>query len=134
VVDTSDKTPLISIVDDDTSVRSAMVNLFRSLGFAACSFECAEDYLKSVERRQTRCIVSDVQMPGTSGLELQSRLAAQNDHTPIIFITAFPKPDVKRRALDAGAICFLTKPCDRHTLVKCIEEALKGRRADHGCC
>jgi FixJ family two-component response regulator len=130
---TTDKVPVISIVDDDTSVRVAMTNLVRSLGFAARSFDSAEEYLKSGERHETSCIVSDIQMPGTNGLEMQSRLVAQNDRTPIIFITAFPQPNIRRRALEAGAVCFLTKPFDGETLIGCIEEALRARdsgRAD----
>ena len=85
-------------------------------------------FLKSAERYQTSCIVSDVQMPGSSGLDLQRNLAAQEDSTPIIFITAFPQPDVRQRALDAGAICFLSKPFDGQALVSCIERALKRQR------
>jgi FixJ family two-component response regulator len=125
------KKTLISIVDDDAPLRLAVARLVRSLGFAACSFGSAEEYLASVERRETSCIVSDVQMPGTNGLELQSRLVAQNDRTPIIFITAYPQPDTEKRALDAGAICFLTKPFDRQTLVKCIKRALTGELGHH---
>ena len=121
-----DQVPLISIVDDDHSVRVAVVTLVRSLGFDACSFDSAEGYLASDERRKTACIVSDVQMQGTNGLDMQNRLATQTDSTPIIFITAFPQPDLKRRALDAGAVCFLSKPFDGETLIKCIESALKG--------
>jgi FixJ family two-component response regulator len=100
MVEAAGKVPLISIVDDDASVRIAIVNLVRSLGFAARSFDSAEGYLTSAERHKTSCIVSDIQMPGTSGLELQSNLAAQDDRTPIIFITAFPQPSIKQRALD----------------------------------
>jgi FixJ family two-component response regulator len=122
------KVPLISIVDDDISVRVAMMNLIRSLGFAARSFESADSYLGSPERRETACIVSDVQMPGTNGLEMQRRLAAQNDQTPIIFITAFPEANLERRARDAGAVCFLTKPFNSSALIGCIERALKGRQ------
>jgi FixJ family two-component response regulator len=131
---TSDQTPLISIIDDDQSVRTAVSTLVRSLGFAARAFDSAEDYLASNERRKTACIVSDIQMPGTSGLEMQSRLVTQDDRTPIIFITAFPHADIRRRALDAGAICFLGKPFDGNTLVKCIEAALGGDAPPTICC
>ncbi|MEA2997834.1 MAG: hypothetical protein QOG74_3383, partial [Alphaproteobacteria bacterium] len=80
---------------------------------------------------QTACIVSDIQMAGTSGLDLQSNLAAQDDPTPIIFITAFPRPEIKKRALDAGAFCFLSKPFDGQMLIKCIKDAVKGREHSH---
>lgn len=132
MTDVSGPVPLISIVDDDASIRVAMVNLVRSLGFEVCSFKSADQYLKSSERLQTSCIVSDVQMPGLSGLDLQSSLAAQDDRTPIIFITAYPQPDIKQRALDAGAVCFLAKPFDGTRLISCIEEALsRDERAAH---
>src|SRR5262249_43540134 len=108
------------------SIRIAMVNLVRSIGLAACSFDSVDQYLRSAERRDTSCIVSDVQMPGRSGLDLQSNLAAENDRTPIIFITAFPQPDVKKRALDGGAVCFLAKPFEGQALINCIESALRG--------
>jgi FixJ family two-component response regulator len=129
--ETARRVPLISIVDDDLSIRIAMENLVKSIGFDVRSFESADQYLKSSVRRETSCIVSDVQMPGISGLDLQSNLAAEEDRTPIIFITAFPHPDIERRALDAGAVCFLTKPFDGQRLINCIEDALKGR---HGAC
>jgi FixJ family two-component response regulator len=124
--------PLISIVDDDASLRTATARYVRSYGFATCSFGSADEYLQSIERRETSCIVSDVQMPGTNGIELQSRLVAENDRTPIIFITAYPHPDTEKRALDAGAFCFLTKPFDGQTLVNCIRRALTGERGSHG--
>jgi FixJ family two-component response regulator len=124
--------PLISIVDDDASLRMATARYVRSFGFAACAFGSADEFLLSIERRETSCIVSDVQMPGTNGIELQSRLVAENDRTPIIFITAYPHPDTEKRALDAGAICFLTKPFDGQTLVNCIRRALTGERGEHG--
>jgi FixJ family two-component response regulator len=130
----ADQVPLISIVDDDHSVRVAVMTLVRSIGFNACSFDSAEGYLASDERRKTSCIVSDVQMQGTNGLDMQSRLVTQNDRTPIIFITAFPQPDLKQRALDAGAVCFLAKPFDGDALIKCIETAIKGEGVAPICC
>jgi FixJ family two-component response regulator len=131
MIDAGGNIPLISIVDDDASVRTAMANLVRSIGFAVRSFDSADQYLSSAERHQTACIVSDIQMAGTSGLDLQSSLAAQDDPTPIIFITAFPRPEIKKRALDAGAFCFLSKPFDDQMLIKCIKDAVKGREHSH---
>lgn len=128
---TDDRIPLISVVDDDESVRTAMERLVSSFGFEVCTFDSAEEYLNSTQRRVTSCIVSDIQMPGTTGLELKSHLVAENDHTPIIFITAYPQADTRQRALDAGAICFLIKPFDGQTLINCIERALKGDRSEH---
>jgi len=128
---TGDQTPLISVVDDDESIRSAMENLVSSFGFDVCTFDSAEQYLNSAQRRATSCIVSDIQMPGTTGIEMKRHLLAQNDHTPIIFITAYPQPETRKSALDAGAICFLVKPFDGATLINCIERALRGERGEH---
>ena len=130
MVDAAAKVPMISIIDDDESIRLGVVSLVKSIGFDARSFESADRYLSSTERGETSCIVADIQMPGTSGLDLQSRLAAQGDRTPIIFITAFPRPDLQQRALAAGAVGFLAKPFDGQALIDCIEAALKGRRLD----
>jgi FixJ family two-component response regulator len=123
------RTPLISIVDDDESVRIGMTSLVRSLGYDVQSYESAEDFLQSQERHGSSCLISDIQMPGIGGLELQKVLAAENNATPIIFITAFPDANVRQLALQAGAACFLSKPCDGDTLIKCLETALGGRGA-----
>jgi len=129
MIEVAGKAPLISIIDDDASVRMAIANLVKLLGFDARSFDSADQYLQSPERHETSCIVSDIQLPGSSGLDLQNHLVAQDDRTPIIFITAFPRPEIRKRALDAGAIGFLTKPFDNKVLIHCIEVALQGRRA-----
>jgi CheY-like chemotaxis protein len=118
------KRALIAIVDDDESIRVMTATLMRSLGFAARGFASAEQFLQSPELSETSCLISDVQMPGISGLELQSRLASENCRTPIIFITAFPDPRIQDRALADGAVCFLTKPFDGRTLIQCVDRAL----------
>jgi FixJ family two-component response regulator len=115
----------IAIIEDDDSVRAAIVSLVRSLGFVATSFASAEAFFGSATLGRTDCIVTDVQMPGMSGLELQSHLAAQGDRTPVIFITAFPEERVRRQAIAAGAIGFLAKPFDGDAMSACIERALK---------
>ena len=116
---------MISIIDDDESVRAATRNLVRSLGFTAFTFASAEDFLQSPRASDSSCVITDVQMPGLSGVELQSRLLAQGQRTPIIFITAFPDKSIEARAMKAGAICFLSKPFDGSTLIKCLDRALK---------
>ena len=121
---TMTKRALVAIVDDDESLRVAMASLMRSFGFAASGFASAEEFLQSPEIGETSCLISDVQMPGISGLELQSRMASENRRTPIIFITAFPDPRIQERALAGGAICFLTKPFDGQTLINCVDRAL----------
>jgi FixJ family two-component response regulator len=116
--------PLISIIEDDECVRVATRSFVRSLGFAACAFASAEEFLQSPELGEMSCVISDVQMPGIGGLELQSRLASRHRRTPVIFITAFPDPRIEERALAGGAICFLTKPFDGKTLIQCVDRAL----------
>jgi FixJ family two-component response regulator len=117
--------PVISIIDDDESVRVATQRLIRSLGFVAHTFACPEDFLQSPRLDDTACLIADVQMPGMSGVDLQSVLTAQGKRTPMIFITAFPDEKIRARALQAGAIGFLSKPFDGPTLVECLERALK---------
>jgi FixJ family two-component response regulator len=131
MTDSAENVPVISIVDDDASIRSAIVDLVMSHGFEVHGFDSAEQFLSSAERHATSCIVSDVQMPGTSGIELKNHLIAQNDHTPIIFVTAFPQPAIRKQAFDAGAICFLSKPFDGAALMGCISEALSGGPGGH---
>jgi FixJ family two-component response regulator len=120
--------PVISIVDDDASVRVATDRLVRSLGYVAYTFGSADEFLRSPQASETSCLIADVQMPGMSGVELQSRLLAEGRRLPIIFVTAFPDENVRARALDAGAICFLTKPFDGSTLIRHLDAAL----AQHG--
>lgn len=120
-------TPVISIVEDDKSVRVATRSLVRSLGFTAHTFASAEDFLRSPCVHDSSCVITDVQMSGLSGLELQRCLLAQGRHTPIIFITAFPDENVKAQAMRAGAICFLIKPFDGSTLIRCLQAALNQR-------
>jgi FixJ family two-component response regulator len=118
---------LISIIDDDESVRSATRSLVRSLGFTAHTFASAEDFLISDSAKNSSCIITDIQMPGLSGVELQRLLIAQGNNTSLIFITAFPDEAIRERVLEAGAICLLTKPCDGQSLVRCLERALDRR-------
>jgi FixJ family two-component response regulator len=116
--------PIVSIVDDDVSVRDATHRLVRSFGYAAYSFASADEFLRSAPAHDTSCLIADVHMPGMSGIELQSVLIAEGRHLPIIFITAFPDEVIRARALQAGAICFLAKPFDGATLIRCLETAL----------
>jgi FixJ family two-component response regulator len=119
--------PVISIIDDDASVRIATNRLVRSLGYAAITFASADDFLSSPHVDETSCIIADVQMPGISGIELQSQLIARGCPAPIIFITAFPEESIRVKALEGGAICFLSKPFDCSQLIKCIDIALRKR-------
>ena len=118
--------PVISIVDDDRSVRAATYNLVRSLGYTVHTFASAEEFLRSPHLKDTSCVIADVQMPAMSGVELQSHLLAKGRRVPFIFITAFAVESARRQALKAGATCFLTKPFDGEALVKCLDAALEG--------
>jgi FixJ family two-component response regulator len=118
------KVPVIAIIDDDASVRIATSRLVRSLGYHVHAFASADDFLKSQHVNDTRCVIADVQMPGMSGLELQSLLLAQGRTLPMIFITAFFEESIKARALEAGAVAFLGKPFDGRVLIDCIDTAL----------
>ena len=117
--------PVISIVEDDESVRIALNSLVRSLGYIAHTFASAEDFLRSPRLNETSCLITDVQMPGINGIELQTQLRAKGLGMPIVFITAYPDERTRARSLDAGAVCYLTKPFDEETLIGCLERALK---------
>ena len=122
----------IAIIDDDESIRVATSSFVRSLGFDATAFSSAEEYLRSTQRYRASCLISDVQMPGMSGLDLQSHLATQGHRVPIIFITAFPDDSVRSRALAQGAVCFLEKPFDSQALSRCIDMALRDDTGENG--
>jgi FixJ family two-component response regulator len=115
---------MISIVDDDESVREATKGLVRSLGYSATTFASAEAFLQSKWINDTRCVISDVQMPGLSGVDLQSRLIAQGNRTPIILVSAFSDERTRARALKAGAIGFLSKPFSEERLIEYLHAAL----------
>ncbi|HEY6256783.1 MAG TPA: response regulator [Xanthobacteraceae bacterium] len=116
---------MISIVDDDKSVREAAKALIRSLGYAAATFGSAEEFLESGCLRDTACLITDVQMPGMSGVDLQSHLMKNGHCTPVIFVTAFPEESIRKRALDAGAFGFLCKPFSEDSLIACLNKALE---------
>jgi FixJ family two-component response regulator len=116
--------PLISIVDDDESIREATKGLVRSLGYQAATFASAEEFLQSDNVDNTSCLITDVQMPGLSGLDLQSWLIDRGVQMPTIFITAFPEEKTRLRALTAGAVGYLGKPFSEESLLKCLDAAL----------
>ena len=115
---------MISIVDDDESVREATKGLVRSLGYGAATFASAEEFLGSDRLRETSCLITDVQMPGIDGVELQKRLLADGYRVPIIFITAFPEDRIRRSVLEAGAVGFLSKPFEEAVLIEHLQTAL----------
>jgi FixJ family two-component response regulator len=117
---------VISIVDDDCIVREAMADLIESLGYEVTTFESAELFLESGSLTNTSCVITDLNMPGLDGLELQSRLIAQGHPIPVIFVTAFPEERFRKRAMAAGAVGFLSKPFVEEALINCVEGALNG--------
>jgi FixJ family two-component response regulator len=119
---------LISVIEDDASVRAATDNLLSSHGYLVDTFASAEDFLRSAHLDDSLCVVADVQMPVMSGLELLTHMRTLGNDTPFVFITAFPDESVRARALKAGAICFLAKPFAGPVLIDCIETALNRHR------
>jgi FixJ family two-component response regulator len=117
--------PIISIVDDDASVGAAMSSLVRSIGYQACVFWSAKEFLTSSWLNVTSCLISDVQMPAMSGLELQEELAVRRPDMPVILITAYPEERIRKRAEAAGAVAFFSKPVDGHALKECLDAALR---------
>jgi len=118
---------LISIVDDDESIREAIQSLLRSVGFKAKTFASAEQFLQSDQIENTACLILDVRMPGMSGLELQRRLMATQCRIPIVFVTAHGDEEARSRALQEGAVEFLLKPFSEEALLNAIQAALLGQ-------
>ena len=114
----------ISIVDDDESMREAIKTLIVSMGLSVEEFSSAEDFLNSGRFQDSDCLILDVRMPGLNGLELQRRLAADNSRVPIVFITAHYSEEERARAMEAGAVDFLSKPFTEKELLKAIRASL----------
>ena len=120
--------PLISVVDDDDSVRESLDGLFRSVGFIAKVFASAEEFLNSDHLRTTDCLILDVRMPGMNGIELHRHLIANNFEMPVIFITAHGSDgEVRARALKNGALAYLDKPLSEDAVLKAVDEALSSK-------
>ena len=119
--------PLISVVDDDDSVRESLSGLIRSVGFGVLVFASAEEFLHSNHLSDTDCLILDVRMPGMSGLELQRRLAASHMSIPVILITAHGDEEARVRALNGGAVEYMLKPFSEDALLKAIDMALKSK-------
>jgi FixJ family two-component response regulator len=120
----SAKSHLISIIDDDPSVRLATQSLVRSLGYTAEVFSSAEEYLQSGSVSGSSCVITDLHMPGMSGSDLQDRLIADGRQIPIIFMTAYFEERTLARVMDAGAVGFLRKPFADERLIECLDRAL----------
>ena len=116
---------LISVIDDDESVRRTTTRLIESFGFRTAAFESAEMFLTSGQLHDTSCLIVDLRMPGMNGLQLQSQLAAADCRIPIIFITAYEDKESHRLAMQAGAVAFLAKPFSDEQLLQWIRSALR---------
>jgi two-component system response regulator FixJ len=117
---------LITVVDDDASVRESTSSLLRSVGHAVNEFESAEEFIASTALDKADCVITDVRMLGMSGLELQRRLASSHPRLPVILMTAHASNDeVRMRALRDGAAEYLCKPLDEETLLRAVETALQ---------
>ncbi len=119
------RVPLIAIVDDDDALRNSLDNLLRSVGFRVQGFASAEAFLHAHQGPETACLVLDVRLPGMNGLELQRQMGAAHWRITIIFVTAHADDDARARALAAGAVAFLYKPCREEDLLNAIDAALK---------
>ena len=119
--------PLISIVDDDALARDGIRELVDSLGYNSATFMSAEHFLEDGMIAETTCLITDLQMPGLSGLDLQQALRSQGYHTPVILITAYPNEKHRTRALGNGAVGFLSKPFDERSLIECLTVAIELR-------
>ena len=114
---------LVSVVDDDESVRESLPDLLREFGFAVQAFASAEEFLASPSFSRTTCLILDVRMPGMDGLELQRRLVATGWKVPIVFISAHADDQIRAQALQAGAFQFFDKPFSSTALLEAIAAA-----------
>jgi FixJ family two-component response regulator len=118
------KEQMVAIVDDDELMRSALQGMLKSVGLPSQAFASAEEFLQSGQQHQTACLITDIRMPGMSGLELQAKLNAQHYRIPTIFITAHGDTKMRMQALRAGAVEFLAKPFDDEVLLESVRAAL----------
>jgi FixJ family two-component response regulator len=116
---------IISIVDDDELIRAAISSLARSLGWQTYAFASGEGFLASSRIAETACLITDIRMPGMSGIELHSRLLDLGFASPTIFITAFPTDLLRARVMADGAIALLGKPVDPNAIIECIDQVAK---------
>jgi FixJ family two-component response regulator len=119
------KAKMVAIVDDDDLMRTALQGLLKSAGLLAQAFASAEEFLRSGLQRNTACLITDIRMPGMSGLELQAHLNADHCRIPTIFITAHGDAKMRMQAMRAGAVEFLAKPFDDEALLESVRAALE---------
>ena len=120
--------PLIAIVEDDESLRESLVGLIRSLGYQASAHASADAFLAADLAGECDCVITDIQMPGTSGIELKHRLVEAGCAVPVIMVTARTEGALHERARASGAVCLLRKPFAAEALIQCLETALDPSR------
>jgi FixJ family two-component response regulator len=116
---------MVAVIEDDESYRVAVQRLLKSAGLSVQSFGSAEAFLNSGQQRETGCLITDIRMPGMSGLELQFKLNSDHCPIPTIFITAHGDEKMRLQAMRGGAVKFLMKPFDGETLLEAVRVALK---------
>jgi FixJ family two-component response regulator len=119
------KEPLVAVIDDDDSFRMALAESLLSLGYDARAFASAEEFMAGDGEAQCDCVVTDIHMPGITGLDLKRLLAAQGSNVPVIMVTAHAEPDLEVQAVSSGAVCLLRKPFETDALIECLEKTLK---------
>ena len=120
---------LIAVIDDEAAMRQAVGRLLRSLGHTVTAFASAEAFLIGGDLDRFSCIITDIQMPGLSGIELKQELTLRGVAAPVIMITARTEDSIRDQAMRSGALCFLSKPFDAAQLTACVERALRERIA-----
>ena len=115
--------PMISVIDDDESMRLALAGLVRLLGFNVETYGSAEEFLESGGRNATNCIITDIHMPGLSGIDLKRWLDDHENSAPVIMITGRSEKHLHEEARQCGAVCLLKKPFDEETLLACLKQA-----------
>lgn len=119
----------ISIIEDDESLRLALVGLMKCVGYSASGYESAEQFLENGAGSTSDCVITDIHLPGLSGIELTERLRAGGRQVPVIAITARSDPALEQKAMASGAACFLKKPFEMDELIACVEAALSSNGA-----
>lgn len=123
-------TSIVYVVDDDLSMREALVDLFRSMRMEAVAFESAADFLDRADLARPGCILLDVRLPGLSGLDFQAQLEQMGSRLPIIFMTGFGDIPMSVRAMKAGAVDFLTKPFRNQDILDAVTAAIERNAAE----
>jgi FixJ family two-component response regulator len=116
---------LVAVIDDDDPFRTALVEMLGSLGYGVRDFASAEEFVAVNGDGSFDCIITDIHMPGMSGLDLKRLLMARDSRVPVIMITARAEPELEARATASGAVCLLRKPFKTEALIGCLERAAK---------